>query len=80
MSAALRAEEDETMAIDDDVNERLARAAPVETLPREDLVRECRRLRERVASLESDMRDIQMLAHDERIQAIRVVVRGALGL
>lgn len=35
-------------------------------------------LRDRVISLEGDMRDIQILAHDERLSAIRVVVRDAL--
>jgi len=43
----MRAKENEMADIDD----RIAAAAPVEVLPREDLVRECRRLREETAAL-----------------------------
>lgn len=37
----------------DDVNARLAAASPVELLQRDDLVRECRDLRARIAALEA---------------------------
>lgn len=37
------------MVYDVDVNARLAAAAPVEVLPREDLIRECRALREQLS-------------------------------
>lgn len=40
---------------------------------------EAMELSRRAIELESDMREILTLAHDERIQAIRVVAKDALG-